>query len=217
MPPTLNKTFLSLIPKLENPCYAEHFRPISLCNFCYKIITKIFSSRLSPFLNSIISSSQSAFVKNRSIFDSVLITNELFQFFKHKKGKSGWFALKLEFEKAYDRISWDFLSLALTALGFHASFIHWIMCCVTTSSFQILVNGSPSSPFLASRGLRQGDHLSPSLFIICLEFLSLLIDKAVSNKSLVGFKACRGAPLITHSSYADDSIIFLKATHSIFH
>lgn len=186
----LNKTYLALVPKLDNPCSAIHFRPISLCNFCYKMITKILSSRLAPFLECIISHSQSVFVKNRSIFDFVLITNELFHSFKHKKRKSGWFALKLDFEKAYDRISWEFLNLALQAFNFHPVWIKWITSCVSSSSFQILVNGFPSSTFYPSRGLRQGDPLSPSLFIICLEFLSLLLDTAISNKSLVGFKAC---------------------------
>lgn len=131
-----------------------------------------------------------------------------------KKGKSGWFALKLDSEKAYDRIRWDFLYLALQAFNFHHIWINWIMTCVTSSSFQILVNDSPTSSFPAC--LRQGDPFSPALFIIFLEFLSLMLDFAVSNKSLIGFKSCRGAPLITHNFYANDSIIFLKATYTNF-
>lgn len=159
--PRLNKTYIALIPKTSCPTMIKDYRPITLCNFSMKIITKIIANRLRPLLDKIVSHNQHAFVASRSIFDSTVICNEIIQSFKHKKGEKGWMALKLDFDKAYDRVNWFFLVKLLNkCLGFDNIFVHWIMKCIETVSFQVLINGSPSKSFTPSNGLRQGDPLS---------------------------------------------------------
>lgn len=97
--PRLNKTYIALIPKKTWPNTIKDYRPINLCNFSMKIITKIIANRLRPMLDKIITSNQHAFVTGRSIFDSTVIFNEIIHSFKHKKGKKGWMALKLDLTK----------------------------------------------------------------------------------------------------------------------
>ncbi|XP_024179118.1 uncharacterized protein LOC112185138 [Rosa chinensis] len=115
-----NATYIALIPKVEVPQLATHFRPIALCNFAYKILTKIISTRLRPFMPSLISENQSAFVSGRQIQDNILVAHELFHHLKLlKAGSDGEFAIKLDMNKAYDRVDWKFLELVLLKMGFH--------------------------------------------------------------------------------------------------
>jgi len=105
----INHTFLALIPKRDNPTETQHFRPISLCNTVYKTISKILVNRLRPLLDKIVSPVQSAFIPGRSIHENILLTHEIMHKFKKTKGKQAWVALKLDMEKAYDRIEWAFV------------------------------------------------------------------------------------------------------------
>jgi hypothetical protein len=114
-------------------------------------------------------------------------------------------------EKAYDRIEWDFLRATLTSMNFPPKLVNTIMCCVSTISFAILINGSPTRYFFPKRGLRQGDPLSPYLFIICADVLSAMISKAHSEKLIQGVKIAPTAPEITHLFFADDSLMFCRA------
>ncbi|XP_026416325.1 uncharacterized protein LOC113311739 [Papaver somniferum] len=120
-------------------------------------------------------------------------------------------ALKIDFEKAYDRLEWNFIFVVFEALGFNVVWINWLKLCVASVNYQVLTNGAPSQPFSPTRGIRQGYPLSPYIFITFLEDLSRLIHKGIEHKLISGFKICRGAPLVSHSFYADDSLIFLKA------
>jgi hypothetical protein len=113
--------------------------------------------------------------------------------------------------KAYDRVEWDFLQATLTSMGFPQNIITIIMKCVSTVSFSILLNGSPTNKFFPKRGLRQGDPLSPYLFIICADVLSNLLIKAQNDKKIKGVKIAQGAPEITHLLFADDSLMFCRA------
>lgn len=122
-------------------------------------------------------------------------------------------ALKLDFEKAYDRVNMHFIFQILKCLSFDDTFLHWIKLCVNTVSFQVLINGSPSAPFEAGNGVIQGEPLSPFSFIICLEALSRLINYGVKEKYLDGISISRGAPKITLSLYAYDCIVLLKASY----
>ena len=117
--------------------------------------------------------------------------------FKSLKGKTSWVALKLDMEKAYDHLEWDFLFACLVELGFHAKWIRWIRECVTTVSYSLLINNTPQGMFLPSRGIRQGDPLSPYLFLICMNVFTLKLSQlAYCPKSGVGIRVCAQAPSI---------------------
>ncbi|XP_026416598.1 uncharacterized protein LOC113312041 [Papaver somniferum] len=174
----LNKTYIALIPKKSNPVSIKEYRPISLCNFVMKIITKILTNRIRPMLDKIISENQHTFLAGRSIFDSTVIYNEIIHSFKSKKGEKGWMAFKMDFDKAYDRISWALIAKLRSCIGFDQRFIQWVMMCVEYA-FQVLISGSPSQSFLSSNGIRQGEPMFPFLFILCLEALSRLIKHGI--------------------------------------
>lgn len=97
-------------------------------------------------------------------------------------------AIKVDFNKAYDRVDWNFLKALLVKMGFHSQWIQWVVECVTTVSFSVLVNGAKRISFKPHRGLRQGDPLSPYLFILVLDVLSKLIDRSVHNGKLTGLR-----------------------------
>jgi hypothetical protein len=133
---------------------------------------------------------------------------------KKRKGKKGVMALKLDMSKAYDRIEWKFVEKALCSMGYPSCMVALIMRCISTVSYQVLINGQPSSPFSPQRGLRQGDPLSPYLFVLCADVLSGLIHKEVEAKNIHGIKIARSAPLISHLFFADDSLLLARASQS---
>ena len=178
MLPEINHTNIVLIPKVKNPQKMFEFRPISLCNVIYKIISKVLANKLKQVLPDIISPTQSAFVSGRLIIDNVLVAYEtIHTMHVRKKGKKGTMALKLDISKAYDQVEWPFLQKIMEKLGFPTRWIERVMCCVTTS-FSILVNGRPHGMIHPSRGIRQGDPLSPYLFLLCVEDFTALLAKA---------------------------------------
>ncbi|XP_026445199.1 uncharacterized protein LOC113345732 [Papaver somniferum] len=211
MPTEFNKTYLSLIPKTDTSKYVVDFRPIGLCNTVYKLISKILSNRIKPHLKHIISPCQDAFVPGRIIHDNIIIFHEMIHTMKHKEGSSGTMDLKLDLSKAFDRLEWPFLFGMLRKIGFHVKFCKLVEQCISTSKISILLNGSPTEEFYHTRGIRQGDSLSPYMFIIAMEFLSRLLTNAANNHVISGFKDARNAPGITHLLFADDILIFAKA------
>ena len=141
---SINHTFITLIPKVKNPEKVSEFRPISLCNVIYKIVSKVIANKLKPFLNNIISETQSAFTAGKLITDNIMIA---FESLHHMKtsclGKSGYMALKLDMSKAYDRVEWIFLEKILLKLGFQNSWVALIMECITRVTYSVMVNGEP--------------------------------------------------------------------------
>ena len=182
---SLNATFLTLIPKKENAFKVRDFRPISLLGSVYKIMAKVLTDRLSVVLGHLVSSPQNAFVKGRQITDSVLIANEILD--SRLKDKLPRVICKLDIEKAYDHVNWHFLLYLLERCGFSGKWYQWIHFCISTVSFSILINGSPEGFFGSTRGIHQGDLLSPLLFVLIMEALSRMMTKAVEEGLLSGF------------------------------
>ena len=179
-----------------------------MCNTVYKAIAKILVNRLRPLLKKLISPCQSAFISRRWIAENQLIMHELLHSFKRRKVKGGFVAMKVDHQKAYDRINWNFLRTVLRRFGFQEVFVNWIMQCMTSVLFSFLINGGKSKSFRPTRGIRQGDPLSPYLFIICQEVLSRLIDKELIEGNIRGVCMNVGGPAFTHVMYADDIILF---------
>jgi hypothetical protein len=136
---SLNSTFLTLIPKSNKAVTFEDFRSISLCNLCYKVISKIIAHQIKPFLSRNLSEEQLGFLKGRRIQDVIGTTHERLHSIKKKQSKL--LALKLDLRKAYECIDWVLLRLILLKGGFGIHMTNWIMSCVTSSSFAVLLNG----------------------------------------------------------------------------
>jgi arsenate reductase-like glutaredoxin family protein len=209
----INHTHLCLIPKVQNLESVKDFRPISLCNVVYKIIAKVLANRLKKILPQIISESQSAFVPGRLISDNILIAFETLHHMQHMKGnQQGYMALKLDMSKTYDRVEWAFLENIMLKMGFNISWVSMIMECVRTVSYSVLINGEPRGFFHPTRGLRQGDPISPYFFLLCAEGLNALLVKTAMSKSIQGISISRGGPKLTHLFFADDSVLFCRAS-----
>ena len=210
-----NETHIRLIPKGTGPRRVSDYRPIALCNTHYKIIAKILSHRLKPILPELISPSQSAFVAGRAIGDNVLITHETLHYLRTSEAKKHCaMAVKTDMSKAYDRMEWGFIRAVLTQLGFAPQWVSWVMSCIETVSYSFLINGTPQGAIRPSRGIRQGDPLSPYIFILCTEVLSSLCDKGLENGSLSGVRVSRASPAINHLLFADDTMFFCKSNQA---
>ncbi|KAL9660376.1 hypothetical protein QQ045_025189 [Rhodiola kirilowii] len=177
-----------------------------------KIITKVLANRLKEILPNIISHSQSAFIGGRLITDNILIAHEVSHYIKGaRKQKTGFISVKLDMSKAYDRIEWSFLEKMMLALGFNENWVRKVIMCVKTVTYRVKINDNISEEFKPSRGLRQGDPISPYLFLLCAEWLTCTVDKYQELRLVKGIRICRNAPIITHLMFADDCVLFLKA------
>ena len=131
---------------------------------------------------------------------------------KKRWGKIGQVAIKLDMSKTYDRVEWDYLKRVMEKMGFHAKWVQLIMACITTAHFSVRVNGNPTCYILPSRGLRQGDPLSPYLFLFCAEGLTTLFRKVEIEGIIRGVAASRGGPCISHLLFANDNLLFCRAS-----
>ena len=209
----INRTNITLVPKMKNPTKMIEFRPISLCNVVYKLASKVLANHLKTILPQIITKNQSAFLHERLITDNVLVAFELMHYLDHKReGKDRYMAVKLDMSKAYDRVEWGFIEKVMEQMGFHEKWVNLIMSCITTSTYFVLINGVAHRCIVPSRGLRQGDPLSPYLFLLCADGFSSLINSATRNNMLSSVSIYRGCPMVTHLFFADDSLLFCKAS-----
>ncbi|GMI69838.1 hypothetical protein HRI_000653100 [Hibiscus trionum] len=208
---SVNRSVIVLIPKVSDPTTMKHFRPTSLCTVIYKTISKVLVNRLKVVLPCCISASQAAFLSGRNITDNILIAHELVHSL-HSNGSAGsqGAAVKLDMEMAFDRVEWSFLRDVMLRMGFAKDWVNLILRCVSSVSFTVRVNGSLSHEFFPSRGIRKGDPLSPFLFLICSQVLSVALEMEQREGRLMGLNASRHGPRVTHLIFADDSIVFLR-------
>lgn len=214
---SLLETLIVLIPKIENPLRFKDLRPISLCNVAYKVITKVLVNRFRPLLNDLVNPLQGSFIPGRGTKDNIILAQEVMHTIHTYKRKGGLVAMKIDLEKAYDRVSWDFLRATLHDFGFPPTIVELIMWGVTSASISILWNGSKLESFSPQRGLRQGDPLSPYLFVLCMERLALLIQKRVVEGSWHPIRIAKEGMNISHLFFADDILLFCQASRDQLH
>lgn len=205
----INNTILVLIPKVPNATSVNDYRPIACCNTIYKCITKILANRIAAVLSDIISPYQNAFVKGRRIRDNILLAQELFARF-HLDPYQPKCVVKVDFQKAYDTVDWDFLELVLRAFGFPDHFVQIVMVCVRTPKFSISINGELHGFFPSGRGLRQGDPISPYLFTLVMEVFSGILSARAKQPGFKFFWRCKTLSL-SYLFFADDVFLFCGA------
>ncbi|KAL0346366.1 UNVERIFIED_CONTAM: hypothetical protein Scaly_1652600 [Sesamum calycinum] len=206
----INTTLLALIPKVNLPTHVSDYRPISCCNVIYKAITKIIVKRMQLVLHLLIDYSQNAFVPGRSISDNILLAQELLAGYNQMRVPPRC-TLKVDIQKAYDSVEWDFLLEVLKLFNFPLRFIGWIEQCVSTTSFSISLNGSIYGFFKGGRGLRQGDPMSPYLFVLVMEIWNSLLRYRVQSVAQFQYHwKCKELGIL-NLCFADDVLLFCKA------
>ncbi|KAF5452148.1 hypothetical protein F2P56_027178 [Juglans regia] len=163
-------------------------------------------------LEHLVSPNQSAFIPGRLITDNIMVAYEVLHTMKARQhGREGSMAIKLDMSKAYDRIEWSYLEEVMFKLGLCKMWIDLVMSCVKTVSYSVLINGRPGKRIFPQRGLRQGDPLSPYLFILCAEGLSSLLNSSDSKGETRGVTVARGGTRVNHLLFADDCLLFGRA------
>ncbi|VFQ72006.1 unnamed protein product [Cuscuta campestris] len=209
-PKAMRKSNTVLIPKKENPSSFSDYRPISLTNFSFKIITRILASRLTTVLPDIISIEQGGFVPGRDITHHILLAREFIHMLD-RKTLGGNLTLKLDITKAFDNISWSYIEKCLGHFGFSHIFISLVMNSIKFSVVSILINGNSSKAFNPKRGVRQGDPLSPYIFIIAMEGLTRSLNHLHSLGCLKKYNTGR-IQTVNHLTFADDVLIFTNGS-----
>jgi mannosylglycoprotein endo-beta-mannosidase len=202
----LNGALLTLLPKKDGAVDLKDFRPISLVHSFSKLLAKIIALRLGPRMPELVDANQSAFVRGRCIHDNFVLVQQSARALFRAKVPS--LLLKLDVAKAFDSVSWPFLVSVLRQRGFGPRLIGWIILLLSTARTRVVVNGSPGEPFAHGRGLRQGDPISPLLFIIVMNVVSAMF-RAAEDSGLLSNLQMFG---IRHrvSLYADDVVVFAK-------
>ena len=200
-----------LIPKVIGAQAMGDFRPIALANFQFKIVTKILADRLSIVAMRIVSLEQRSFLRDRNISECIILASEAVNMIDRRQF-GGNVALEVDIQKAFDTLDWSFLVAVLRKFDFSSVFTDWILAILQLARLSILVNGRAVGFFSCSRGVRQGDPLSPLLFCIAEEVLSREISMACYAGKITPMFYCRGTSIPTHIWYADDVLIFCAGT-----
>ncbi|WMV39051.1 hypothetical protein MTR67_032436 [Solanum verrucosum] len=207
LPRFITYTNLVLIPKKEVVQSFGDLRPIRLSTFINKIISRLLHDRLVKVLPIIISQNQAGFVKGRSITKNVLLAQEIIRDI-NRRNKLQNVVVKLDMTKAYDKVSWIFLTKVLRIYGFSERIIDMVVMLISKNWYSVIMNGQTFGFFQSSRGLKQGDPLSPALFIIAAEVLARNFNHLFKDQKYKDFGLPKWSPVINHLSYADDTILF---------
>lgn len=210
MPSTTNSTILTLVPKHTGASLITDFRPIACLNTTYKVVSRLLVKRLKPILTSLIAPSQTAFVKGRLLVENTTLAGELVNGY-HRPNGTKRITLKVDIAKAFDTLSWDFLLSCLKGFDLPETFVSWVRSCVCTPAFTVGYNGRVNGFFKGTRGLRQGDPLSPYLFVIALNNLSLMLNRAAQEMRFNYHLNCSSTRL-THLCFAGDLLIFMDGS-----
>ncbi|GJV38182.1 putative reverse transcriptase domain, reverse transcriptase zinc-binding domain protein, partial [Tanacetum coccineum] len=180
--------------------------PIALPKTC---VSKIIANRIKGDLGDLVSINQSAFVPGRRISDNILLTQELMRNYHRNCGPPRC-SFKIDIQKAYDTVDWGFLRSILIGFGFHPTMVEWIMVCVSTTSYSVCINGNLHGWFNGKRGLRQGDPLSPYLFTLVMEVLTLILQRRVSVAENFRYHHHCEKQCIVNLCFADDLFLFAR-------
>nr|GEZ25451.1 RNA-directed DNA polymerase, eukaryota [Tanacetum cinerariifolium] len=202
-----NSSFIALIPKAPDVKFVSEYQPISLIGCLYKVVTKILATRLSNVISDLVADVQTAFLPNWQILDGPFIINEVLSWCKSKQQHAMVF--KVDFDKAYDSVRWDFLDDVLDAFGFGAKWRSWVFGSLSSCTTSIIINGTPTAEFKFYYGLKQGDPLAPYLFILIMESLHLSFSKVVDAGLFKGIKIDPSTQ-ISHLFYANDAVLLVN-------
>jgi hypothetical protein len=180
----INSTFIALIPKVNSPQRLNDFRPISLVGCLYKVLANVLANRLRSVVSCVVSESQSTFSKGIQILDGILIANEAVD--EARRLNKELLLFKVDFEKAYDSVDLKYMDMVMANMNFPRLWRKWISQCVVTATTSVLVNGSPTDEFPIEKGIRQGDPLSPFLFLLAAEGFNVLMKAVVEENVFTG-------------------------------
>ena len=211
--PNYNGNTMVLIPKTTNADTMDQFRPIVMANFKFKIISKIIADRLAQIMPIIISKEQRGFIQGRNIKDCLCLASEAINMMD-KRAYGGNLALKVDISKAFDTLEWIFLLKVLRKFGFSEKFCDWIKAILHSATISININGTQQGYFKCSKGVRQGDPLSPIVLCIAEDVLSRSLSKLVEQGKLEQMSGTRKYKVPSHALYADDIMVFCKGKRS---